>query len=169
MKIGSKFLIFPIIIDSRRKTANLSNKRLLAESSPDSDWSLDQFFGRFHDVLCEYQTSEEKKTNCSFCARNTHYWFHVASERTRRDWLIIVTDRQTQFVACVTICRSVTICVTCQTRQWVGGGEERENFNGHLVSWNETRYFCFSVSSRSIGATRSSLQKYITFRRYGKL
>ena len=71
MKIGSKFLIFPIIIDCWRKTTNLSNKRLLAESSPDSGTSLDQFFGRFHDVLCEYQTSEEKKTNCSSLARIT--------------------------------------------------------------------------------------------------
>ena len=71
MKIGSKFLIFPIIIDCWRKTTNLSNKRLLAESSPDSGTSLDQFFGRFHDVLCEYQTSEEKKPNCSSLARIT--------------------------------------------------------------------------------------------------
>ena len=71
MKIGSKFLIFPIIIDCWRKTTNLSNKRLLAMSSPDSGTSLDQFFGRFYDVLCEYQTPEEKKPNCSSLARIT--------------------------------------------------------------------------------------------------
>ena len=68
MKICSKFLIFPIKIDCRRKTTNLSNKRLLALSSPDSGLCLNQFLDLFMMFYANTRPEKEKKNNCSIWA-----------------------------------------------------------------------------------------------------
>ena len=72
LKICSKFIIFQIIIDCQRKTTNLSNKKLLALSSPDSGQYVNQFLDLFIIFFANTRPLKANKPICKNYAEITH-------------------------------------------------------------------------------------------------
>ena len=71
LKICSKFIIFQIIIDCQRKTTNLSNKKLLALSSPDSGQYVNQFLDLFMIFFANTRPLKANKPICKNYAEIT--------------------------------------------------------------------------------------------------